>query len=121
MRKQKFKTIIASILACSMAATFTSCGTKEASAPELLSPVSGMDSYREVCYGDVGTMEICFGTIVPTQYAHFWTTNVTIDEIKVDVGDYVHAGICRKRKTCRNWNSNRKVFWQSGKWMRHRK
>ena len=86
------KKITACILAACMTILLAACGKKQAEAPELLEPVSGTESYREVVYGDVGTMDICFGTIVPTEYAHFWTTNVTIKEIMVDVGDYVQAG-----------------------------
>lgn len=91
-KKISGKKITACILAACMTISLAACGKKQAEAPELLEPVSGTESYREVVYGDVGTMDICFGTIVPTEYAHFWTTNVTIKEIMVDVGDYVQAG-----------------------------
>ncbi len=84
------------IMACSLSVfliiVLNSCGGKQAEAPELLEPVSGTESYREVVYGDVGTTDICYGTIVPTEHAHFWTTNVTIEDIKVDIGDYVNVG-----------------------------
>ena len=37
-------------------------------------------------------MKIAYGSIVPTEHAVFWTTQVSVAEVLVDVGDYVEAG-----------------------------
>ena len=72
--------------------SLAACGKKYADAPELLEPVSGTESYREVSYGDVGSMEILYGSIVPKEYPVFWTTQVEVADILVNVGDYVQEG-----------------------------
>ena len=72
--------------------SLVACGTKYADAPALLEPVSGTESYREVSVGDVGALKIAYGSIVPTEHAVFWTTQVNVAEVLVDVGDYVEAG-----------------------------
>ena len=78
----------------SVTCTFSlaACGKKYADAPELLEPVSGTESYREVSYGDVGSMEILYGSIVQKEYPVFWTTQVEVEDILVNVGDYVQEG-----------------------------
>ena len=72
--------------------SLAACGKKYADAPELMEPVSGTESYREVSYGDVGSMEILYGSIVPKEYPVFWTTQVEVADILVNVGDYVQEG-----------------------------
>ncbi len=89
-RKLKRKIGIWMSVLCSV--SLAACGTKYADAPALLEPVSGTESYREVSVGDVGAMELVYGSVVPTEHAVFWTTQVNVAEILVDVGDYVEAG-----------------------------
>lgn len=82
------------IIAVMLIVTFmlTGCGGKQMDTPELLEPISSNESYRPVEYGDIGDVNVSFGTVVPKDYCHFWTSSVSIKEIKVDVGDYVNTG-----------------------------
>lgn len=89
-RKMKRRIGILTSVLCSV--SLAACGTKYADAPALLEPVSGTESYREVSVGDVGAMELVYGSVVPTEHAVFWTTQVNVAEILVDVGDYVETG-----------------------------
>lgn len=69
------------------------CGKNAAAGvPELLEPASVNSAYRPVEKGDIGTLEILFGTVVPVDYCNFYHTNVTVSEICVEVGDYVEEG-----------------------------
>lgn len=69
------------------------CGsTAVPEAPELLEPVAKNAAYRPVEYGDIGKVEILIGKVVPTDYCHYYETNVTVSEIAVEIGDYVRAG-----------------------------
>lgn len=87
---KKVKGAIALTLCLSM--LLAGCGKKLPSAPELLEPVSGNESYRVVDRGDVGALSLYYGTVVPEETAHFWTTGVEVKELSVDIGDYVTAG-----------------------------
>lgn len=69
-----------------------SCGGKKKEAPELLDPVTITESFRPVEYGDVGEVKINTGVVVPKEYCYFWDTNVAVEEITVDVGQFVNAG-----------------------------
>lgn len=79
---------------CTAMLTFSLSGCKKVAVevPELLAPAATNESYRPVEYGDVGNIDVQFGTVVPTDYCHFWKTPVTIGQIEVDIGDYVEAG-----------------------------
>lgn len=73
---------------------FSLSGCKKAAVevPELLVPAAVNESYRPVEYGDIGNIAVEYGTVVPTDYCHFWKTPVTISRMEVDIGDYVEAG-----------------------------
>jgi multidrug efflux pump subunit AcrA (membrane-fusion protein) len=71
---------------------FTGCAEKEEDAPELLEPVAANAAYRPVEKGDIGTIKIMTGTVVPTDYCHFFHTSASISRIVVDIGDYVEEG-----------------------------
>ncbi len=68
------------------------CKSKMAEAPELLESAVSTEAYRPVAYGDVGDLDILDATVVPEDYCHFWDTNIAIDNIAVNIGDYVEAG-----------------------------
>ena len=89
---QKLKRQLGFLMSVLCAVSLVACGTKYADAPALLEPVSGTESYRKVSVGDVGDLKIAYGSIVPTEHAVFWTTQVSVAEVLVDVGDYVEAG-----------------------------
>ncbi|MGN0342185.1 MAG: biotin/lipoyl-binding protein [Roseburia sp.] len=72
---------------------FSGCGkTTSADVPELLEPAAANSAYRPVERGDIGDVEIQFGTVVPRDYCNFYDTNVKISEITVEVGNYVEEG-----------------------------
>lgn len=79
------------VLLC-MSLLCAGCGRQTGELPELFEPVAGNASYRPVEYGRVGAVQILFATVVPTDYAHCFHTNVTVAEINVEIGDYVQAG-----------------------------
>ena len=83
---QKLKRQLGFLMSVLCAVSLVACGTKYADAPALLEPVSGTESYREVSVGDVGNLKIAYGSIVPTEHAVFWTTQVSVAEVLVDVG-----------------------------------
>lgn len=71
----------------------TGCGsTNQQTVPELMEPVATNAAYRPVEYGDVGQLTVLVGTVVPTDYCHFFETSVTVSEILVEVGDRVKKG-----------------------------
>ena len=79
--------LAAAILLCS------ACGsTAVPDVPELQEPVAKNAAYRPVEYGDIGKVEILVGKVVPTDYCHFYETNVTVSEIAVKIGDHVKTG-----------------------------
>ncbi len=69
------------------------CGSSaDSDIPELIEPVSVNAAYRPVEYRDIGKTEVLLGTAVPKEYCHYYDANVTISEIKVEVGDTVAPG-----------------------------
>lgn len=83
----RFVACLAAVILC-----LTGCGKQAEPAPELLEPVSVNAAYRPVAYGDVGKKVIKTGSIVPTDYCHFFQSAGSISEIYVTVGQYVTAG-----------------------------
>ncbi len=73
--------------------SFFGCGRTEAKeVPKLLEPVAANSAYRPAERGNIGNVEVVIGTVVPTDYAHFFRTSVSVSEILVEVGDVVNAG-----------------------------
>lgn len=68
------------------------CGQTEAVPPTLQEPVAVNAAYRAVEYGSIGKIEVLFGTVVPTDYCHYYDANVNISQIMVEVGDQVQEG-----------------------------
>lgn len=75
-----------------LAFVLAGCGKQPVEVPVLLEPSTSNESYRPVEYGDVGKINVAYGTVVPTDYCHFWLSQVTIRETVVDIGDHVEAG-----------------------------
>ena len=69
----------------------TGCGAKEA-IPELIEPVVKNESFRPVDYGSVSQMEIQMADVVPEEYCHFLANATKVEEICVDLGQYVEEG-----------------------------
>lgn len=79
-------------LMTAMVLCLTGCGKQSEPAPELLEPVSVNAAYRPVAYGDIGRKVIKTGSVVPTDYCHFFQSTGSVSEIYVTVGQYVTAG-----------------------------
>lgn len=92
MRRRGRKIAAWTVCTAMLALSLSGCKKTAVEVPELLAPAATNESYRPVEYGDVGNIDVQFGTVVPTDYCHFWKTPVTISEIEVDIGDYVEAG-----------------------------
>lgn len=81
------------ILCMGLIFSLCACGTKAAvTVPELLEPVSVNEAYRAVTLGELGNVEIEYAKVKSKEYPEFYSTNVTISEILVEIGDYVEAG-----------------------------
>lgn len=70
----------------------TGCGQTETVPPTLQEPAAVNAAYRAVEYGSIGKIEVLFGTVVPTDYCHYYDANVNISQIMVEVGDQVQEG-----------------------------
>lgn len=60
--------------------------------PELREPVSRISACRPVERGFIGEVRVLMATVMPTEYAHFFEMGAQVNEIKVEVGDYVKKG-----------------------------
>ena len=83
---------ICSVALCATLLTMSGCTGETVEVPDLKAPVGMNEAYRPVGYDDIGVIEYCDAVVVPTQYAHFWTTNTAIAEIHVEIGQYVEEG-----------------------------
>lgn len=91
--RKRYGALIAVALQVLAVILSSGCGsTAVPEIPELIEPVAKNAAYRPVEYGDIGKTEILIGKVVPTDYGHFFETNVTVSEITVKIGDYVKAG-----------------------------
>lgn len=88
---RRFKAGIISVLMM-FSLLMTGCDQKKIEAPELIESVAVNEAYRPVSYGNVGNTIVKDGVVVPVDYCHFWAVSVGVDEIKVNVGDYVNQG-----------------------------
>lgn len=82
-------------LALILAAVFLMAGCDGSAgqkSPELQEPVSRNSACRPVETGRIGDIEVRMATVVPVEYGHFYGTDVMIEEIRVEVGDYVRKG-----------------------------
>lgn len=61
-------------------------------APELQEPVSRNSACRPVEMGKIGKVEVLLATVVSKEYGHFYQSDVTVEDIKVEVGDHVRKG-----------------------------
>lgn len=83
---------IAYILAFALGLTaFAGCSSKE-EAPELLEPSFNNEAFRPVEKGLVGSQVVMMADIVPEDYPAFYTEQAVVEDISVDIGDYVEAG-----------------------------
>lgn len=69
------------------------CGKMtESSIPELEEPVALNEAYRPVEYGTIGSMQVLMATAVPRDYCNYYSANVNISQIYVELGDTVNVG-----------------------------
>lgn len=88
-KKQLFKRIGALVL---IPCILSGCGTKKVEKPELIESVAEAETYRIVERGSVGDETIWYGFVVPNDYHNEWNIPVKVEEINVEIGDYVHEG-----------------------------
>lgn len=67
------------------------CGVSE-EIPALVAPVIKNESYRPVEYGNVSVRTIEMATVMPEEYCSFYPEAASVDEICVDLGQYVEEG-----------------------------
>lgn len=80
-------------MALALALVMTICSCQQAEVvPELLEPAVGGTTFRAVKRGTIGETKLMYGTIVPTDYCHFYKKMVKISNIYVEVGQYVEKG-----------------------------
>ncbi len=84
----KIKKMLSFILCLSM---LTGCGQKE-SIPQLIEPVVKNESFRPVDRGSVSEMEVQMADVVPEEYCHFLAQASKVQEICVDLWQYVEEG-----------------------------
>lgn len=73
-------------------ASLTGCGKKNITVPELMESAALADYFRTAEIGNVGRNTLWTGAVVPTLTSMYWETSSEIQEIKVQVGEYVEAG-----------------------------
>ncbi len=76
------------IISCVM----SGCSDKKIEIPDLAEPVVSNESYRPVEFGNVGRVELVNGQVVPMEYCHFWDTDTALENIHVNIGEYVEEG-----------------------------
>lgn len=89
MRK---KTVVFLVLWSLLLGCFSGCGAKETEIPELMEPVIQNAEYRPVDTGNIGDCQVLLATVVPREYAHFFSVAVSITSIEVKIGDWVEEG-----------------------------
>lgn len=91
MRIQRTR-FLAFLLAGMLLLSGCSGQVSQATVPELIEPVAANAAYRPVELGVIGETKVLYGTVMPVEYCCFYDTGVKIEEIVVDIGDYVEAG-----------------------------
>lgn len=87
----KFKNFRIIALALATVLTICSCQSAEV-APELLEPAVGTTSFRAVSRDSIGDVKVIVGTIVPTDYCHYFKKIIDVDKVYVEIGQYVEKG-----------------------------
>ena len=87
----KMRKIKALALALSALIVLCSCTGKQ-NVPELLEPVGAEPTFRPVEKADMGVSKIILGSVMGTEYCHFYEKMIELKEFKVAVGDYVNEG-----------------------------
>ena len=71
----------------------TGCGKRnQAEIPELLEPLTAVNSYRPVAKRIMGKIDNYMGIVVPSDDPVFSAIGLSIKKINVEIGDYVKAG-----------------------------
>lgn len=87
----KFKNFRIVALALSAALMFCSCQNAQ-EIPELIEPAVGVTTFRPVTRENIGDVKVILGTVTPKEYCHYYKKIVKIDEICVELGQYVEKG-----------------------------
>ncbi len=95
-KKQKIKVLhkMGVLLLCVACVGMTGCARAKTAMdiPPLVEPKVMNEAFRPVGYGDVGKIEYRDAVVVPTYHCHFWENSTMIEEIHVELGEYVEEG-----------------------------
>lgn len=94
-RKKNRKKVWTAILMCQVLLLSGCSSAKSESVPELVESKAFNDSYRMAVYGnvgDIGSFSVLSGVVVPEENCYFFNATAKIDDIYVNIGDYVEAG-----------------------------
>ncbi|MDE5967109.1 MAG: hypothetical protein K2G89_09795, partial [Lachnospiraceae bacterium] len=94
-RKKNRKKVWTAILMCQVLLLSGCSSAKSESVPELVESNAFNDSYRMAVYGnvgDIGSFSVLSGVVVPEENCYFFNATAKIDDIYVNIGDYVEAG-----------------------------
>lgn len=90
--KKNILSVISFALATTVMMSSCSVDLDMLKVPELIEPVGVEDAYRPCSRHDLGGQMMYIADVLPEDYYHFFKKGVKLDEICVNVGDYVHVG-----------------------------
>ena len=88
IKSRKIKTIA---LTLCTAIVLCSCNGNQG-IPELVEPVGSAPTFRPVEKNNIGVPKIIIGSVMGTEYCHYYEKMIEIKDIKVNIGDYVNEG-----------------------------
>lgn len=100
IKKNTKHRFLAGLLSCMM--IMSGCGSSAGEVPELLEPKSATESCRPVDYAKVTSDSVYMATVMPEEYCAFFTEAAKVNEICVDVGQYVEEGTVLARMDTSN-------------------
>ena len=100
IKKNTKHRFLAGLLSCMM--IMSGCGSSAGEVPELLEPKSATESCRPVDYAKVTSDSVYMATVMPEEYCAFFTEAAKVNQICVDVGQYVEEGTVLARMDTSN-------------------
>lgn len=88
-RNKKYRILLLAVLLIFISGCQDNSGQR---APELREPVSRNSACRPVEKGRVGRVETRMASVVPAETAHFYLSDVVLEKVEAEVGDYVRKG-----------------------------
>lgn len=90
--KNRMITILSLALSATLVMSSCALSPDVFKVPELIEPAGVVQTYRPCSRHDLGGQKIYMANVVPKDYYHFFKTGIKLDEICVNVGDYVNVG-----------------------------